>query len=149
MSNLLTVAHLSWAIWANHSHSLIWFERNERMSDERTPSPDFLLLVSMKKCTGGQSKIEGGGGDFMYFCLSITALTLYFNLFTYYSWLACDMATLFGKANMPLIGNNVRYADSVQWRIPGKLARGPSERVYVQCTVHWQWHPRSWEARGE
>ena len=28
----LTVAHLSWAIWANHSQLLIWFEQNERMS---------------------------------------------------------------------------------------------------------------------
>ena len=27
LSNLLTVAHLSWAIWANCLHSLIWFER--------------------------------------------------------------------------------------------------------------------------
>ena len=45
------------------------------------------------------------------------------------------MATLFGKANMPLIGNNVRYADSVQWRIPGKLSRGPSERVYIDNDI--------------
>ena len=31
LSNSLTVAHLSWAIWANRSQSLIWFEQNERM----------------------------------------------------------------------------------------------------------------------
>ena len=38
MSNLsdwLTVAHLSWAIWVSRSQSLIWFERSERMSDKR------------------------------------------------------------------------------------------------------------------
>ena len=37
MSNLsgsLTVAHLSWAIWANCWQLLIWSERSERMSDE-------------------------------------------------------------------------------------------------------------------
>ena len=41
------VAHLSWAIWANRSQSLIWFERNEQMSkwanerwaNEQIPSP--------------------------------------------------------------------------------------------------------------
>ena len=27
------VAHLSWAIWANRSQLLIWFEQNERMSE--------------------------------------------------------------------------------------------------------------------
>ena len=32
LSDLLTVAHLSWAIWANHSQSLIWFEQSERIS---------------------------------------------------------------------------------------------------------------------
>ena len=31
LSDSLTVAHLSWAIWANH----IWYEWNERMSDEQ------------------------------------------------------------------------------------------------------------------
>ena len=36
LSDSLTVAHLSWAIWANRSQSLIWFERSERMSDERS-----------------------------------------------------------------------------------------------------------------
>ena len=35
LSDSLTVAHLSWAIWANRSQSLIWFERNEQMSDEQ------------------------------------------------------------------------------------------------------------------
>ena len=34
LRDLLTVAHLSWAIWANPSQSLIWFERNEQMCDE-------------------------------------------------------------------------------------------------------------------
>ena len=41
LSDLLMVAHMSWAIWANRSQSLIWFERNElneRMSDERFPA---------------------------------------------------------------------------------------------------------------
>ena len=33
LSDLLTVAHLSWAIWVNCSKSLIWFERNEPMSE--------------------------------------------------------------------------------------------------------------------
>ena len=33
LSDSLMVAHLSWVIWANHTQSLIWFERNERMSD--------------------------------------------------------------------------------------------------------------------
>ena len=37
LSNLLTVAYLSWAIWANCSQSLIWFER---WANERIPSPD-------------------------------------------------------------------------------------------------------------
>ena len=32
LSDLLTVAHLSWAIWGNRSQSLIWFEQNERIS---------------------------------------------------------------------------------------------------------------------
>ena len=32
LSDLLTVAHLSWAIWANRSQSLIWFEQSEWMS---------------------------------------------------------------------------------------------------------------------
>ena len=62
MSNSLRVAHLSWAIWANRSQLLIWFERmsdeqmsewanerwakewmsewaNERWANERIPSP--------------------------------------------------------------------------------------------------------------
>ena len=42
LSDLLTVAHLSWAIWANHSQSLIWFEQSERMSEwanEQIPKP--------------------------------------------------------------------------------------------------------------
>ena len=34
LSDSLRVTHLSWAIWANCSQSLIWFERNERI-----PSP--------------------------------------------------------------------------------------------------------------
>ena len=34
LSDSLTVAHLSWVIWANRSQWLIWFERNEQMSDE-------------------------------------------------------------------------------------------------------------------
>ena len=33
LSDLLTVAPLSWAIWANHSQSLIWFEQSEQMSE--------------------------------------------------------------------------------------------------------------------
>ena len=33
LSDALTVAHLSWAIWANRSQSLIWFERSEQMSE--------------------------------------------------------------------------------------------------------------------
>ena len=33
LSNLLTVAHLSWAIWANRSQSLIWSEQSELMSE--------------------------------------------------------------------------------------------------------------------
>ena len=32
LSDSLTVAHFSWAIWANRSQSLIWFEQNEQMS---------------------------------------------------------------------------------------------------------------------
>ena len=35
LSNLLTVACLSWANWANRSQSLIFPERFEQMSDER------------------------------------------------------------------------------------------------------------------
>ena len=35
LSDSLTVTHLSWAILGNRSQSLIWFEQNERMSDER------------------------------------------------------------------------------------------------------------------
>ena len=33
LSNWLTVTHLSWAIWANHSQSLIWSERSEQMGE--------------------------------------------------------------------------------------------------------------------
>ena len=33
LSNLLMVAYSSWAIWAYPSQSLIWFERNEQMSE--------------------------------------------------------------------------------------------------------------------
>ena len=33
LSDSLTVAHLSWAIWANSSQPLIWFEQNEQMSE--------------------------------------------------------------------------------------------------------------------
>ena len=33
LSDSVTVAHLSWAIWAIHSQLLIWFERNEEMSE--------------------------------------------------------------------------------------------------------------------
>ena len=33
LSNWLTVTHLSWAIWANHSQSLIWSEGSEQMRD--------------------------------------------------------------------------------------------------------------------
>ena len=38
LSDSLTVTHFSWAIWANRSQLLIWFEQNEQteqMSDER------------------------------------------------------------------------------------------------------------------
>ena len=35
LSDSLTVAHLSWANWANHSQLLIWFKRKEQMSDEQ------------------------------------------------------------------------------------------------------------------
>ena len=35
LSDSLTFAHLSLAIWANRSQSLIWFDRNERISDEQ------------------------------------------------------------------------------------------------------------------
>ena len=31
----LTVAHLSWVIWANPSQSLIWSEQSDQMSDEQ------------------------------------------------------------------------------------------------------------------
>ena len=31
----LSVAHLSWAIWGNHSQLLIWFEWSEQMSNEQ------------------------------------------------------------------------------------------------------------------
>ena len=51
LSVSLTVAHLSWAIWANHSQSLIWFEQNEQMSDERIPSPAFLKIYLFYKNT--------------------------------------------------------------------------------------------------
>ena len=33
LSDLLTVALLTWVTWANHSQSLIWFERSEQMSE--------------------------------------------------------------------------------------------------------------------
>ena len=33
LSDSLTVTHLSWAIWANCSQSLIWFEQNEQRSE--------------------------------------------------------------------------------------------------------------------
>ena len=33
LSDWITGAHLSWAIWANHSQSLIWLERSERMRE--------------------------------------------------------------------------------------------------------------------
>ena len=47
LSNSLTVAHLSWAIWANRSQLLIWSERSEGMSrwaNKRIPNPDLNLL---------------------------------------------------------------------------------------------------------
>ena len=39
LSNSLTVAHLSWAIWANRSQLLIWFERSEWMSEWANSQP--------------------------------------------------------------------------------------------------------------
>ena len=59
LSDSLTVAHLSWAIWANRSQSLIWFERNEqmskwaneRMSDERMSKfPALPFCHTLPKC---------------------------------------------------------------------------------------------------
>ena len=46
LSDSLTGAHLFWAIWANCSQSLIWFEQNEQMSkraNEQIPSPGKIL----------------------------------------------------------------------------------------------------------
>ena len=43
LSDSLTVANLSWAILANGSQLLIWFEQNEGMKDEWIPSPEFLV----------------------------------------------------------------------------------------------------------
>ena len=37
------VSHLSWAIWANSTQSLIWFELNEQICDERMS--EFPALV--------------------------------------------------------------------------------------------------------
>ena len=42
LSESLTVAHLSWAIWANHSQSLIW---SELMSDEQMSEFPTLVLT--------------------------------------------------------------------------------------------------------
>ena len=47
LSDSLTAAHLSWAIWANRSQSLILFEQNERMSEERIPSPAKIANIKL------------------------------------------------------------------------------------------------------
>ena len=49
MNNSLTVAHLSWASWANPSQSLIWFERNERWAKEQIPSPELQYIDVSRK----------------------------------------------------------------------------------------------------
>ena len=43
LSDSLTVTLLIWATWVIHSQSLIWFEENERMSDERMSKFPALL----------------------------------------------------------------------------------------------------------
>ena len=45
LSDLLTVAHLSWAIWANCSQSLIWFER---WANEWIPTPWSLVVLIIR-----------------------------------------------------------------------------------------------------
>ena len=45
LSDSLTVSHLSWAIWANHSQSLILFEQNEQMSEEQKSKFPALLFT--------------------------------------------------------------------------------------------------------
>ena len=53
MSNLsesLTVAHLIWAKWANHSQSHIWFEQNEQLSDEPMSEVPALLFFVQNTC---------------------------------------------------------------------------------------------------
>ena len=44
LSNLRTVAHWSWAIWANRSQSLIWSEWSEQWVNERIPNPDVVVV---------------------------------------------------------------------------------------------------------
>ena len=54
LSDLLTVAHLSWAIWANHSQSLIWFEQSEQMSK----FPNLLKMSDVSKSLRSLTKNE-------------------------------------------------------------------------------------------
>ena len=79
LSDLLRVAHLSWAIWANRSQSLICFEQNERLSEGaierrsdwanerlvnvRIPSPDFQKhSVKNKVLTNYAEEIQANCG---------------------------------------------------------------------------------------
>ena len=58
MRDLLTVAHLSWAIGENCSQSLIWCDQFEQMSkwaterwaNERIPNPDYFAVGVGKTC---------------------------------------------------------------------------------------------------
>ena len=64
LSDLLTVTHLSWTIWANCSESLIWSEQSEQMSkwanerwgNEGIPKPWHIKDKYLPKFSAGKDK---------------------------------------------------------------------------------------------
>ena len=59
LSDSLTVAHLSWAIWANRSQLLIWSEGSEQMSKWANSQPCAFHTVADLTCSWSSSKIWG------------------------------------------------------------------------------------------
>ena len=59
LSESLTVAHLSWAIWANRTQLLIWSEGSEQMSKWANSQPCAFHTVADLTCSWSWSKIWG------------------------------------------------------------------------------------------
>ena len=82
LSNSLIVAHLSWAIWAICSQSLIWSERYERI-----PNPGFQNITSQvitkppntpfKKATFYVQRLGGGGDTHLQIVYNVTNTTFF------------------------------------------------------------------------